>query len=228
MIWIDQIAAAWPQLSMGIVTTFWLTIATLVIATPLALAIAVLRMMAPRPVVLSLAVLVNLVRILPAVLVLFVVFYLAPFYGIRLRPLTAAIIALSLMGTAYMSEDIRGGLSAVDRGQVVAGRALGLSRARIFWRVVLPQALPLIVPPYMTRAIIMMKATSLASMIAVNELTAQAVRETATTYRPFVYLIFAGVIYLLFAGVLALLQIAAERYLQRGYQPGTRQGERMA
>lgn len=226
--WIGHLAEAWPQLAEGIVTTLWLTLATLVIATPLALSIAVLRVMRPGPVARTLGVLVNLVRILPAVLVLFVVFYLAPFYGIRLKPFAAALIALSVMGTAYMSEDIRGGIAAVDRGQIAAGRALGLSGRRILLRIVMPQALPMILPPYMSRAIIMMKATSLASMIAVNELTAQAVRETSITYRPFVYLLFAGAIYLAFAGVLALAQAAAERALARRFGRVSAPGRAMA
>lgn len=122
------------------------------------------------------------------------------------------------MGAAYMSEDIRGGLSAVDRGQYHAARALGLSPFRIASRIIIPQAVPLIVPPYMTRAVIMVKGSSLASMIAVSDLTAAAARASSITYDPFTFIFIAGAMYLGLSGILILFQAWAERYLRRRYR----------
>jgi His/Glu/Gln/Arg/opine family amino acid ABC transporter permease subunit len=214
----------WPQLWQGLIVTLQVSAATLLLATPFALLIAVLRQ-ARLPVLNgALIVLVNVVRLLPAVIVLFFVFYGGPQLGVRLSPMVAAIIGLSVMGTAYMSEDIRAGLSAVDPGQYHAARALGLSPVRTLVRIIIPQAIPLIVPPYMTRAIIMVKGSSLASMVAVSDLTAEASRASSITYDPFTFIFVAGALYLLISGVLVLFQAWAERHLRRRYRlvPGGR------
>lgn len=207
-----------PDLWNGFLVTLQISGATLILATPFALLIAVLRE-ARIPVLNgALIVLVNAIRLLPAVIVLFFVFYGGPQLGLSLTPMTAAIIGLSVMGAAYMSEDIRAGLSAVDPGQYQAARALGLSPVRIFARIIIPQAIPLIVPPYMTRAIIMVKGSSLASMVAVGDLTAAASRASSITYDPFTFIFVAGAIYLGLSGILVLAQSWTERHLRRRYR----------
>lgn len=203
-----------PDLIDGFVITLWLSAVTLAAATPIALLIALAREYGPRPLAIVLAILVNIVRMLPALIVLYFIFYGGPQLGFRMKPITAAAIGLIAMGAAYMSEDIRGGISAIDRGQMSAARALGLPLGHTLWRIVLPQALPLIVPPYMTRAIIMVKGTSLASMISVGDLTAEATRASSITYQPFVFLLLAGALYLVINGLLVILQALAERHLR--------------
>lgn len=203
-----------PNLIEGFRITVYLSALTLAAATPIALAIALLREYGPRPVGILLTVLVNLVRMLPALIVLYFIFYGGPQLGLRMSPLTAAAVGLVAMGAAYMSEDIRGGISAVDRGQLSAARALGLPMGHTLRRIVIPQALPLIVPPYMTRAIIMVKGTSLASMISVGDLTAEAARASSITYQPFVFLLLAGALYLVINGFLVIVQALVERHLR--------------
>jgi His/Glu/Gln/Arg/opine family amino acid ABC transporter permease subunit len=212
------LAEYWPSMLDGLIVTIQLSLATLVLATPVALLVAVLREADVRWLNPILIVAVNAVRLLPAVIVLFFVFYGGPQLGFQLSPITAAVIGLSVMGAAYMSEDIRAGLSAVDRGQYQAARALGLSPARTFCRIIIPQAIPLIVPPYMTRAVIMVKGSSLASMVSVGDLTAAATRASSITYQPFLFILVAGGLYLLLSGVLVLFQGWAERHLRRRYR----------
>lgn len=212
------IAPYWPNLVSGFWITLQLSFWTLLLATPIALTIAILRELGPRWVGLPLSILVNLVRLLPALIVLYFVFYGMPQLGVRLKPMTAATIGLVAMGAAYMSEDIRGGIAAVPRGQMSAAAALGLPWSHAVRRILLPQALPLIVPPYMTRAIIMVKGTSLASMVSVADLTAEATRASSITYQPYVFLLIAGVFYLALNGGLALVQAAAERHLRLRYR----------
>lgn len=213
-----------PSMLAGLLTTLEISAATLLIATPVALLIAALREARIPGLNGALILLVNLIRLLPAVIVLYLVFYGGPQLGLRLQPMTAAILGLGAMGAAYMSEDIRGGLSAVDRGQYAAARALGLSPVRTFARIILPQALPLILPPYMTRAVIMVKGSSLASMIGVNDLTAASARASSITYDPFAFILTAGALYLLVSGALVLFQGWAEAHLRRRYRlaPGSR------
>lgn len=214
----SRLAEYWPSMVDGLVVTILISTATLLLATPAALLIAVLREARIPWLNGTLIVLVNVVRLLPAVIVLYFVFYGGPQLGASLSPITAAIVGLSVMGAAYMSEDIRGGLSAVDRGQYHAARALGLSPFRIASRIIIPQAVPLIVPPYMTRAVIMVKGSSLASMIAVSDLTAAAARASSITYDPFTFIFIAGAMYLGLSGILILFQAWAERYLRRRYR----------
>lgn len=215
---LSLLAQYWPSMLDGLIVTIQISAATLILATPIALVIAVLREARIPALNGALIVVVNAIRLLPAVIVLFFVFYGSPQLGISLSPITAAIFGLTVMGAAYMSEDIRGGLAAVDRGQYQAARALGLSPVRIFSRIIIPQAVPLIIPPYMTRAVIMVKGSSLASMVAVADLTAAAARASSITYDPFTFIFIAGVLYLGLSGILILVQAWAERHMRRRYR----------
>ncbi|QQA41965.1 amino acid ABC transporter permease [Pelagovum pacificum] len=207
-----------PDLWEGFVTTIWLSVLTLGAATPIALAIALARHLGPRWLSVVLGIFVNLVRLLPALIVLYLVFYGSPQLGVRFQPLTAAAIGLIAMGAAYMSEDIRGGLAAVPQGPLTAAAAIGLSRTHTIRRILLPIALPLTIPPYMTRAIIMVKGTSLASLVSVSDLTAEATRASSITYQPYAFVVIAGALYLAINGVLAIVQILAERHFRRRYR----------
>jgi len=210
-----------PALGQGLLNTIFLSVVTLAIATPIGAAIALIRETRIPWIAIPAAIYVNIFRLLPALLVLFFSFYALPQFGLRLSPMTAAILGLSIVGAAYMSEDIRGGLAAVDQGQYRAAKALGLSYPHIIRRIIIPQAIPLIIPPYVTRAIIMVKATSLASLVAVGDLTGEAVRATSITYEPFMFLIMAGALYLLLSGALALFQMWAEERMARARRPRT-------
>lgn len=213
-----------PDLLKGLWTTLMLSVVTLVIATPLGIAIALLRENGSRWIAVPLALVVNLVRLLPALLVLFFIFYAMPELGHRLTPITAAIIGLTITGAAYMSEDFRGCIAAIDPGQYKAAKALGLSPLYTLRRIIIPQAVPLAIPPYITRAIIMVKGTSLASMVAVGDLTAAASRATSITYEPFFFIVVAGIGYLIISGLLALFQMWAETTISRRYRLAPRQG----
>jgi His/Glu/Gln/Arg/opine family amino acid ABC transporter permease subunit len=224
MSYCDLLLQYYPALLQGLWTTLLLSFVTLVLATPAALVIAVLRVTGSRYIAVPLAILVNIVRLLPALVVLFFVFYAMPQLGHRLSPLAAAFIGLSVMGAAYMSEDFRGSLSAIDPGQYRAAKALGLSHLHTLRRIIIPQAVPLAIPPYITRAIIMVKGTSLASMIAVGDLTAQASRATSITYQPFFFIVLAGLGYLALSALLALFQSWAEFSIARRYRLAPRRG----
>jgi His/Glu/Gln/Arg/opine family amino acid ABC transporter permease subunit len=204
------LAQYWGDLVGGFVTTIMLSAIILAIATPVGAALALMRESRIGWLSTISAVYVNTFRLLPALIVLFFTFYALPQFGVRFSPLGAACLGLSLVGSAYLSEDVRGGIAAIDAGQYRAANALGLSWPRTMWRIVIPQAIPIIIPPYITRAIIIVKSTSLASIVAVGELTGQAVRAASITYDPFPFLLTAGALYLALSGVLAVFQAWAE------------------
>jgi polar amino acid transport system permease protein len=133
------------------------------------------------------------------------------FAGSWFKPFLAAYIALSLNEAAYMSEIIRAGLLSVDPGQELAGRALGMTRARILRRVIIPQAIRIIIPPTGNEFITLLKLTSLAFVISLHELlTASTVRATAE-FRYVEAYTAAVVYYLVIVSVLMVVQAWLER-----------------
>jgi polar amino acid transport system permease protein len=133
------------------------------------------------------------------------------FAGSWFKPFLAAFIALALNEAAYMSEIIRSGLLSVDPGQELAGRALGMTRPRILRRVVVPQAIRIIIPPTGNEFITLLKLTSLASVISLHELlTASQVRGNSDFRYPEAYSA-ALVYYLVIVSVLMVVQAQLER-----------------
>jgi polar amino acid transport system permease protein len=155
-------------------------------------------------------------RATPTLLQLIFIWYALPqlwptFAHNWFTPFLAAFIALSLNEAAYMSEIIRAGLLSVDPGQELAGRALGMSRARILRRIVVPQAVRIVIPPTGNEFITLLKLTSLASVISLHELlTASQERATASFRYPEAYAA-ALVYYLGIVSVLMVLQAQLER-----------------
>ena len=116
---------------------------------------------------------------------LFFIYFGLPAIGIRLDPLTAAILAMTLNMAAYTTEIVGAGLDAVPPGQREAARALGLQPAQVFVKVVLPQALKVIFPALTSQIVIMMLESAVVSQIAVPELTFEADMLQARTFRAF-------------------------------------------
>jgi polar amino acid transport system permease protein/cystine transport system permease protein len=210
-----MVAANWPRLWNGFLLTIVLSVVVLAVSTPIALLLALARGARTRWLSWPSAMYVNLLRALPALVILYFTFYALPQLNLPMPPFWAAVLGLTLASAAYLAEDIRAGLVAVGTGQWQAADALGLSPARTVLRIILPQAISVILPPYVTRAIIIVKGTSLASIVAVSELTGEAFALTSITYRPFDFLLVAAALYLVLTGLLAALQAAAETWLAR-------------
>ena len=133
------------------------------------------------------------------------------FAGSWFTPFLAAFVALSLNEAAYMSEIIRAGLLAVDPGQELAGRALGMQRWQILRRVTVPQAVRIVIPPTGNEFITLLKLTSLASVISVHELLTAANEQASVAFRFAEVYGAALVYYLAMVSVLMLLQSRLER-----------------
>lgn len=150
-------------------------------------------------------------RSTPEMIILFFTFLGLAQIGLRLEPMPAAILAFTIFCTAYNLEIFRGGFEGVSQGQYDAARALGLPYFRTMRRIVLPQVIRIVTPAYMTNAVATMKHTSLASVVAVSELTSTAKRLVVTTHHPFEILGMAGLIYIFINSVLVGVQTVAER-----------------
>jgi polar amino acid transport system permease protein len=155
-------------------------------------------------------------RATPTLLQLIFIWYALPqlwptFAASWFKPFLAAFIALSLNEAAYMSEIIRAGLLSVDPGQELAGRALGMSRARILRRVIVPQAVRIIIPPTGNEFITMLKLTSLASVISLHELLTASQERATASFRYLEAYSAALVYYLAIVSLLMIFQAQLER-----------------
>jgi len=126
-------------------------------------------------------------------------------------PFLAAAIALSLNEAAYMAEIIRSGLLSVDPGQELAGRALGMPRRRILRRIIVPQAVRIVIPPMGNEFITLLKLTSLASVISVTELLTAAQDYYSTTFSYQEAFAAAALYYLCIVSVLMIVQSRLEK-----------------
>lgn len=167
-------------------------------------------------------------RSTPLLVQIFIIYYgLGQFRAIRMsmlwpilrEPYWCAIIALTLNTAAYASEIIRGGLTSVAHGQIEAARAVGMSRVTAFRRIIVPQAIRQALPGYGNELILMVKATSLASIITMMEVTGLAAKMISETYRAIEVFLVAGAIYLVINFVLTRLLLAAERALNPHLRP---------
>ena len=168
----------------GTATTILLTVATMAIAVPCGIAVAILRMYGVAPVRAAATAYVELFRNLPLILVVFWAFYVLPILtGLGLSPLATGLAALVLNVTAYNAETFRAGLNSIRKGQVEAALALGMSRAQALRRVIVPQAVRRILPVLASTWVSLFKDTSLVSVIAVADLSYVALRLRAESYR---------------------------------------------
>ena len=134
-----------------------------------------------------------------------------------ITPFLAAILALGLNEAAYMAEIVRAGIISVDEGQTDAASALGLTRLQTMRRVVLPQAMRVIIPPTGNETISMLKTSSLVSVIAYPELLYSAQLIYAVNYRQIPLLLTASIWYLAVTSVLSVGQYYVERHFGRGH-----------
>ena len=137
---------------------------------------------------------VELIRNTPFLVQVYVVYFGFPSVGLRLNAITAAIIALSLYAGAYVTEIVRAGIQSIDKGQIEAARALGLSPALTFRHVVLIPALASVYPALTSQFILIMLASSVVSTISVPELTGAANDIQGLTFRSLeAFLVVAGI-----------------------------------
>ena len=224
-----------PAIVRGLVMTIWLTVAAMSIGTLLGTVLAVMRI-SHNPVLSSFSMgYAWLFRGTPLLVQLIFWYNLAALYptinlGVPFGPTlfsfnandyitvyVAALLGLSLNEGAYMSEIVRSGLNAVPTGQREAAEALGMNSRRVLFRIILPQALRVILPPAGNQLIGMLKTTSLVSVIAMQELLYSAQLIYQTNFQPIPLLIVASIWYLALTTVLSILQYFIERHFAKGH-----------
>ncbi|MBL0606178.1 amino acid ABC transporter permease [Aeromonas caviae] len=208
-----MIDSFWPLLSAGLIFTVPLTLITFVLGIVLGLSVALARLYGPAPLVMLVRFYVWLIRGTPLLVQLFLIFYGLPSAGIVLDAFTAAVIGFTLNIGAYSSEIIRATLAAIPKGQWEAAYSIGMNWTQVMWRVILPQAARIAVPPLSNTFISLVKDTSLAAAVTVPELFQAAQRLASVTYEPLILYVETALIYLMFSSVLSTLQDRLEQRL---------------
>ncbi|MCP8940995.1 ectoine/hydroxyectoine ABC transporter permease subunit EhuC [Alsobacter sp. SYSU M60028] len=163
-----------PYLMGGVVTTLQITALAMLLALPVSFLLALGRMSSFAPARWGAGFVIELFRGTSAVVQLFWAFYVLPFFGVELSPLAAGVLVLGLNEGSYFSEVVRASLKSIVAGQREAAVALHLPRFYTFRRIVLPQALPIMVPPFGNAAVLMLKFTALTSLVTIQELSFRA------------------------------------------------------
>jgi polar amino acid transport system permease protein len=201
----------WPLLLQGAWLTLQVSIAALVMGYVAGIAVALIALVPGWLPGLVTGVYVETLRNIPFIIILFVVYYGLPFWGIRLPATLVGTTALALFASAYYAEIVRAAILALPRGQFESARAIGMSPMRAMWHVVAPQILRALVPPSTNMTLTMMKESAVLSSITVPELTYQSLVVQGNTFAPFEVFAAVASIYWLIAVVIAEISRRLER-----------------
>ena len=170
----DSLQAYLPFLLGGVPVTLSIAAMAMGLAIPVAFILALGRLSHMAPVRLAAGFVIELFRGSSSLVQLFWAFYVLPFFGLNLSALAAGVLVLGLNSGSYLSEVVRAGLLAVPQGQREAALTIGFSPSYRLFRVILPQALPLMIPPFGNALVTMVKFTSLVSLVTIQDLTFRA------------------------------------------------------
>lgn len=201
-----------PMLWKGVWNTIALAAVILTLGAIWGVIVCLIRLYAPKPFRILAIVYIDLFRAIPILVLLVLVYFALPFIGIRLNSFTAAALALSLVFSSFTAEVFRAGIQAIPKGQLEAAEALGLPFRVTIWKVILPQALRIAIPPHTSNSVAIAKDTSLASVVAMPDLLKQATDAQALTANP-TPLIVAAIMYL----IVLLPAVRLVSYLERRF-----------
>ncbi|MDX1805783.1 MAG: amino acid ABC transporter permease [Paenisporosarcina sp.] len=208
-----------PSLLKATLMTIFLAGISIVIALVIGFFTAIIRIVKVRILNGIANVYVSIIRGTPLLVQIFVIYYGLPQIGIALDPISSGIMALSLNAGAYLSESFRSSILAVDNGQMEASMAMGMTYSQALRRIILPQSLRIAIPTLSNSFIVLIKDTSLVSVITVTELLQMSSLIIAKTFEPLtIYLVAAAIYWVLisfFTTLLDKLEMKSSRYLVR-------------
>lgn len=195
--WITYTISILPIILMGLTVTLEAAAAGFAIALSLGLAFALLRRSRVKAISWTTAFVVEFLRDTPLLVQLFFLYYVLPEFGIVIPAFLTGALALGLQYAAYTSEVYRGGIEAVPRGQWEAAAALNLTRMQAYRDIIIPQAIPRIVPAMGNYMVAMIKETPVLSVVTVLEMMGLANMIGERTFEYLVPLTLVGLIFLL-------------------------------
>jgi polar amino acid transport system permease protein len=205
-----------PILLRGLTLTILVTLGSLVLSTLAGLIWALMRVSGKPPLQWTARIIVNVIRGIPIIVQLFYIYFVLPQFGLTLSAVQAGIIGLGLAYSAYQAENFRAGIEAVDSGQVEAAQSIGMGWVLMMRRVILPQAVKIVLPPYGNTMVMMLKDSSQASTITVAELALQGQLVASSTFKYTTVFTLVAVLYLCMSVPLILLADWMEARFRKG------------
>ncbi|HOW91264.1 MAG TPA: amino acid ABC transporter permease [Anaerolineaceae bacterium] len=209
--WLQLFQRYLPDFIKGAAVTIELTVVGLAIGFAIGLLLALARLYGPLWLKTLAIGYIELFRGTPLLVQLFLIYYGLPSLGLTLTQTVSAYLALGLNSAAYQAEYFRGAIQSIGSSQMTAGRAIGLSRWKTIWYIILPQALRLVIPAWSNEPISLLKTTAVVFLIAVQDLMAKAKRAATATYDPIGSYLAVAVVYL----VLVIVLNWGLKYLER-------------
>lgn len=207
-------ADRWKMLLGGLGISLQITLAAIVLGTILGVILAFMKLSKWKWLSIPAKVYIEVIRGTPTVVQLLIM-YMGVFATSSLPKWVIASLAFGMNSAAYVAEIVRGGIESVDKGQVEAGRSLGFSNFQTMWKIVLPQAVKIALPTYTSEFIVLLKETSIAGYIAIEDLTKVASMITSRTYNAWIPLLTTAVLYFLMTFTLAKVFGRFERRLRK-------------
>src|SRR5882672_274465 len=194
-----------PILLQGVWLTILITIGSLMLSTVLGLIWALMRVSGIGVLTGFSGGLINVIRGIPIIVLLFYLYFVMPDFGVALTALQASILGLGIAYSAYQAENFRAGIEAIDKGQIEAAQTIGMGWWLTMRRVVLPQAVRIVLPPYGNTMIMMLKDSSQASTITVAELALQGKLIASATFQNSTVFTLVALLYLVMSVPLIVL-----------------------
>ncbi|RDL46846.1 L-cystine transport system permease protein YecS [Ensifer sp. M14] len=207
-----------PLLLSGLLVTLEIGVTSIIAGLAGGLFLALARLYGPGPVPFLSKIYIDIFRSIPLLVLLIIVYYALPFVGIRFSPFVSAVVALTLVSSAYTAEIFRAGIEAIPHGQFEASQALGLSSRHMMVDVILPQAIRIVIPPLTNNCINVLKDTALASVVAMPDLLKQATQAQALAANP-TPLIGAALIYVALLWPLVAIVARLEKHFGKDKRP---------
>lgn len=214
---IDLLMEAWPNLMEGLLITVESTVISLLIAAVLGLVFGLMSVSQNKIFKIIAKIYVDIIRGTPLIVQAFFIYFgITAALSIRMDPLTAGIITLSLNAGAYSAELFRGGIESVPKGQMEAARSLGMPYGMAMAKVILPQAIRMMIPALVNQCIITLKDSSILSVIGMAELTMAGKLVIARNLRSFEMWLIVGIIYFIIIMILSKISSYIEGRLKYG------------
>lgn len=211
-------ASWWPQLLPAILVTIQLTIASFLLAIVIGFLLALGKLSRNRLIRAFATGYVELARGIPALAILFLIYFGLVPLGIVLDAFVAGVVGLGMSSGGYFAEVFRAGILAVHKGQREAAASVGMTPFVSFRWIILPQAMRVILPPMVNMFVSLLKDTSLCSLISAPELMLRAKDLAMMSFLPMHLFLLAAVVYFLLAWPMSLLARHFEKRMRRGYR----------
>lgn len=217
--WSD-VVTFFPVLLRGLRMSVFLTVIIMALSLVLALFIALARMSKVKWVRAPVTAYVQIIRGTPALVQIYYIFYVFPFFGFTLNAIPAGILGLTLNYAAYLSEVYRAAIQAIPAGQTEAATALNLNKIQTLVYVILPQAWRIMLPPVINYLLGLLKDTSLLSLITIQELMFSGLLLGSVTFRYFTVLTMVAIFYFVVCYPISILADWVERKMRPEEYPG--------